>query len=220
MAKVYVSPSTQENNVGVNGYGTEEKRMNLVGDVVVQLLKYNGFTVYRNSPSMTLQQAVADSNSKNVDAHFAIHSNAANGKARGCEVFYTSDRGKPLAQHVYKYLEPLTPTKDRGVKRHEGLYELNKTKAVAALAEVAFHDNPEDAAFIMNNIQGIGEAIAHGICDFFGVAFKMPQPAKEEPKPTGKLYKVQVGAFSVKSNAEKLAAELKLKGYSAFIKEE
>lgn len=35
-----------------------------------------------------------------------------------------------------------------------------------------------------------------------------------------KLFKVQVGAFSVKNNAEKLKAELKQKGYDAFIVEE
>lgn len=33
----------------------------------------------------------------------------------------------------------------------------------------------------------------------------------------GALYKVQVGAFSKKANAEKLAAELKAKGYQCFI---
>jgi N-acetylmuramoyl-L-alanine amidase len=33
-----------------------------------------------------------------------------------------------------------------------------------------------------------------------------------------KLYKVQVGAFSKRENAEKLLSELKSKGYSAFIK--
>ena len=35
-----------------------------------------------------------------------------------------------------------------------------------------------------------------------------------------KLYRVQVGAFSVKSNAENLRKELIAKGYNAFIKEE
>lgn len=35
-----------------------------------------------------------------------------------------------------------------------------------------------------------------------------------------KLYRVQVGAFSTKANAEKLAAELKAKGYSTIIKSE
>lgn len=41
-----------------------------------------------------------------------------------------------------------------------------------------------------------------------------------ESKLGNKLYKVQVGAFSKKENAEKLLNELKSKGYSAFIKVE
>lgn len=39
-----------------------------------------------------------------------------------------------------------------------------------------------------------------------------------QTKLGNKLYKVQVGAFSKKENAEKLLNELKSKGYSAFIK--
>lgn len=39
-----------------------------------------------------------------------------------------------------------------------------------------------------------------------------------EAKMNNKLYKVQVGAFSKRENAEKLLNELKSKGYSAFIK--
>ena len=39
-------------------------------------------------------------------------------------------------------------------------------------------------------------------------------------KMNNKLYRVQVGAFANKANAEKLCNELKSKGYSAFIKAE
>ena len=42
----------------------------------------------------------------------------------------------------------------------------------------------------------------------------------ETPVPSGKLYRVQLGAFSVKSNADKLCAELKGKGYDAFVRED
>jgi N-acetylmuramoyl-L-alanine amidase CwlA len=46
-------------------------------------------------------------------------------------------------------------------------------------------------------------------------------PEEETVPEKKKLYRVQVGAFSVKSNAEKLCAELRQKGYSdAFIKSE
>ena len=41
-----------------------------------------------------------------------------------------------------------------------------------------------------------------------------------ESKLNSKLYRVQVGAFANRSNAEKLCNELKSKGYSAFIKSE
>ena len=41
-----------------------------------------------------------------------------------------------------------------------------------------------------------------------------------EAKMNNKLYKVQVGAFRDRANADKLCNELKAKGYSAFIKTE
>ena len=41
-----------------------------------------------------------------------------------------------------------------------------------------------------------------------------------EAKMNSKLYRVQIGAFANRSNAEKLLSELKAKGYSAFIKTE
>ena len=41
-----------------------------------------------------------------------------------------------------------------------------------------------------------------------------------EAKMNNKLYRVQVGAFANRANADKLCAELKSKGYSAFVKTE
>jgi N-acetylmuramoyl-L-alanine amidase CwlA len=41
-----------------------------------------------------------------------------------------------------------------------------------------------------------------------------------EAKMSNKLYRVQVGAFANKANADRLCKELKVKGYSAFVKTE
>ena len=49
----------------------------------------------------------------------------------------------------------------------------------------------------------------------FGLKIKEEEQAKEN----GKIYIVQVGAFSVKSNAEKLAKKLEEEGFSTLIKE-
>lgn len=58
--------------------------------------------------------------------------------------------------------------------------------------------------------------IARGILQAFGVsAVSMSTSTKTET--AGKIYRVQVGAFKSKANAEKLVSELKSKGYQAII---
>ena len=174
---VYLSPSVQEFNVGYGNYGTEEERMNQVADIVEYELRRNGLRVVRNSPEQSLQEIVAESNALAPSVHVAIHSNASsNGEARGSEVYAHKfgGKGEILARDIARYLEPLTPTEDFGVKEGytafngKGYYELRRTTAPAVLVEVAFHDNPEDAQFIMDNIYEIGVAIARGILNYFG----------------------------------------------------
>lgn len=175
---VYLSPSIQEGNIGYGDYGTEEKRMNEVCDVTQKHLFRHGLTVFRNRPDMTLKQVVADSNAKDPTIHFAIHSNAFNGKVRGSEIYCHrfGGEGERLARLVYDELESITPTKGRGIKEgkdHFGpgkpLYELSATVAPAALIEVAFHDQPDDAKWILENIEPIGIAIAKGILKYFDI---------------------------------------------------
>jgi N-acetylmuramoyl-L-alanine amidase len=110
----------------------------------------------------------------------------------------------------------ITPANDRGVKQGNWLYEIKHTKAPAALVEVSFHDNPEDAAWIKASCDAIAEAIAKGVCKYFGVAFK--KPAQTDTTPNGKLYKIQVGAFKSRDNAEALLTKLKQAGFDGFIK--
>lgn len=175
---VYLSPSTQEHNKGAGAYGTEEFRMNQLADVCEQILKQHRVVVYRNKPEMSLAQVVADSNAQKPNIHFAIHSNAGGG--RGCEAFCHrfGGEGEKLAGAIYGQLEPLTPSGDRGVKEGynrfgpgKPLYELANTNAPAALAEVGFHDNPEDAAWIVNNTEAIGTALAKGILKYFEIPY-------------------------------------------------
>jgi N-acetylmuramoyl-L-alanine amidase len=66
---------------------------------------------------------------------------------------------------------------------------------------------------LRNNKHDIAIAISKGICDYFGITFATP------PDKNSKLYKVQVGAFSNRNNAENLKNELMQKGYSAIIVE-
>jgi len=212
---IYLSPSLQEDNIGAGSYGNEEKRMNEIADVTQRVLKEHGVAVYRNKPEWSLEQVVSDSNRAKPDLHFAIHSNAGGG--RGGEVFAyaAGGNGEKAAKAIYSEIESLTPTADRGVKFNPSLYELRKTTAPAALVEIAFHDNTEDAAWIVGNIEAIGTALAKGVLKYFGIPYKT---SKVETDTTPRYYRVQVGAYSQNANAEAMLKKLKTAGFDGYIK--
>ena len=56
------------------------------------------------------------------------------------------------------------------------------------------------------------------ICAYGGV--KWVEPVAPTKPADGTIYRVQVGAFTVKENADKLKAELESKGYKPFIAKE
>jgi len=161
--------------------------MNMVADIVETELKRHGITVYRNTPDMTVTSIVKESNSIKPDLHQAIHSNSVNKEVRGCEVFcYTLEsKGAILAKNVYKYVEALTPVKDRGVKigkdfygKGKHMYEVAYTTSPAALLEIDYHDNLESANWIMTHRLEIGVGIAKGILETLGITYMKPVIAK------------------------------------------
>lgn len=217
MAKsVYLSPSTQEKNVGKGNYGTEEKRCNQICDIVEETLIRHKIKVFRNDINMSIQEVVKDSNLKNANIHFAIHTNAWNKKTRGSEIFCHryGIQGHELAKKVYSKISSLTPTEDRGIKEGKNfyglgnhMYEIAYTKMPASLIEIDFHDNNDSAKWIINNISKIGIAIAKGILEYFEIKYI-----------NLKLYVVQCGAFSNIENANNLISGLNKHGFDGIIK--
>lgn len=211
---IYLSPSLQEANIGVGNYGSEERVMNLIADSMTPHLLRNEIAVYRNTPNMTRFQARDASNKlyaeKKIHVHLALHSDAGGGRGTTA---YTSGSvlGFKFTKSIYDQVAPLTPSEDRGIRVTKDLTEVITTKAPACLIEIAYHDRPEDASFILDHIPEISEAIVKGICDYFNIAYI--------PKPTQKLYRVQVGAFRDINNARKMKQRLNDLGIEAFIVE-
>ena len=61
MPIIYLSPSTQENNLYVNG-GTEEEWMNRLADAMEPYLTASGIRYSRNTPDMTAASSIRASN--------------------------------------------------------------------------------------------------------------------------------------------------------------
>ena len=164
MPKVYLSPSLQEYNPYVDG-GNEEYYMNLVADAIEPYLLASGIEFDRNSPEMTLSQAIKDSNNSANDLHLAVHSNAA---PEGS----SSLNGKRFAEILQRNYENIYPYPDDvDIIPTTSLAEVRRTNAPSALIEVAYHDNPEEAQWIRENVGAIGRNLAQSIAEYFGVPF-------------------------------------------------
>ena len=180
MPRVYLSPSVQEYNQFHSG-GTEEQYMNLIADAIEPYLIASGIEFGRNNPNKPLGDAINESNMGNYDLHVAIHSNAApenlSGQIRGTDIYYSTNSyyGREFAKILQNNFKNIYPTPDEvEILPTTTLREIRRTTAPAALIEVAYHDNPEDEAWIKNNINQIAEAIALSIAEYFGVPFVAP----------------------------------------------
>ena len=179
MPNIYLSPSTQEFNPYAGG-GNEEQYMNLIADAMEPYLAASGIRFTRNTPDMTAASSIAASNSGNYDLHFALHSNAsATGTARGIEAYYSpaSERGRRFAEIVARNLQLIYPLPNSSrIVPTTSLGEVKRTRAPGVLVEIGYHDNPEDAQWIRENVNAIAENLVLSLTEYFGIPFNYPQP--------------------------------------------
>lgn len=185
MPRVYLSPSTQEYNPYIAG-GTEEYYMNLIADAVEPYLTASGIEYSRNTPSMTAGSSIREGNRGNYDLYVAMHSNAAppslSGQLSGTDVYYSrgSARGRKAAEIFADNLKDIYPQPQKVQARPTAtINEVTKTIAPAVLIEYAYHDNPQDAEWIINNIDAIARSTALSIAQYFGLPLIEPQQANK-----------------------------------------
>ena len=175
--KVYLSPSNQTGNIGVKsvGFTNEEKEMNDLSNYIEKRLKENNVKVYRNNPNGNINLWVADSKYYGADLHIAIHSNASTDHtSKGIETWIneqTSDTYS-LANMIQSDLLNIYYDKEngnRGVKYSNGALGETRMPKFGILVEVAHHDYEEDAKWIMDNKELIGNTIADSILKYFGI---------------------------------------------------
>lgn len=179
--KIYISPSTQERNIGPNGYN-EEIQMNLIADILIPELIRHEITVKRNDRTEPgVDPIVAESNAWGADWHIAIHSNACGAHdRRGCEVFCNRPElptrpGTLMAHTLYDALTTIMPVKGRGVLNGNlSMSEVAHTTAPAALIEIDYHDIAGGADWIRANIKPLAQAILLGILKQIGIPYIPP----------------------------------------------
>ncbi len=222
--KIYISPSNQVGNVYATGGTNEKEQCHKIAKACVDFLKKKGFSV-KCTYNDDMYERVRESNLFGADLHIAIHTNATakHNVTGGTQILLYNLQGerKKVGQAVFSRLASLTPGKsaERLVEKPD-FYEINSAKGITIYCECEFHDTKEGSDFIIKNTKKIGEAIAKGICDYYGLNVEEETKLQKENNASSEdetLYSVQVGAFRNKNNAESYVKKLNKAGFEGFV---
>lgn len=199
-----------------------------------ELEKYNGVTVglTRQTQTKDLEVYKRGALAVNYDLFLSIHSNAAGTESVDYPVVYRAhdnlNNADQLALTLAKNIQRTMGTRQVGrtatrKNSSNGEYYgvLRGARAVGCklfyILEHSFHTNLRATNWLLSddNLRQLAINEAKDIAAYYKLSLIETKPVVK-PTPT-KLYKVQAGAFSVKSNADKLAAELKAKGHQVYI---
>ena len=214
--KAYLSAGHGGEDPGAVALGLVEKNINLqiLLECKSELERHGVAVVYSRTKDENdpVKEEVKEANASGASIAVSFHANA--GKGDGSESLYygTSKNGKRLAELCEKHTQQIGQN-SRGAKVRNDLYFLKHTTMPAVICECAFVDNDKDNDIIdtVEEQKRFGQAYAKAILEYFGINYK--EPVKESTK----LYRVQVGAYSVKSNADAMLQKLKAAGFDGFI---
>ena len=181
---IYLSPSNQTANKYAYGNTNEAVVCRKIANATEAALnRCKVFRVYNNQTD-SMEARCRESDKLKVKMHVPIHTNALSDKeVAGTIIFCWSKQGEgyKAASAIFKYLAPITPGKSAEyIKEGRNLYEVKVPSAATAYLECGFHSNTEEAKWLLDNIEAVGEAIAHGICDYCGVEYVPPVVEKKQ----------------------------------------
>ena len=217
MAKVYLDAGHGGHDPGALGNGLREKDIALSVTLKIgNILKNHGVNVgYSRTTDVFLELAdrATRANSFGGNVFVSVHCNAfADTSAKGVETY--SYPGSTIGANLSKAIQNSiissgAYTTNRGTKTAD-FAVLRLTNMPAALVELGFITNTQDANILKNRQEELAVAVSKGILNYLGIPYQGGGSGST-------LYRVQVGAFSVRANADSLANELKGRGYSPIV---
>lgn len=216
---------------GASAFGQKEKEWTLEASLYVdKRLGDHGLTSrVTRTKDVTLDPTPRTNKVKNsgADICYSHHFNAFNGSAKGAETIHSIFSDGKLAQMIADEFKKAGQTvrrvfdrkNDRGTDYYYMHRETGKVETI--IIEYFFLDNKEEYNKYKSKSarEVLYECVVKATCKYEGIKYVPPKSSTKVSK-SGKLYKVQVGAFGDLENAEKLEAQLKKDGYSVYIEVE
>lgn len=212
--KIVIDPGHGGSDWGATYNGRKEKNDNLnLALAVGRILENNGVDVeYTRTDDVyntPLEKAMMGNNA-DADFFVSFHRNASGGpeKYTGIETLVFDDSGvkAEMARNINSQLAELG-FENHGVIERPNLVVLKRTQMPAVLIEAGFIDNEQDNAKFDDRFDEIAEGIAEGIMQTLDMEGLSQRP----------LYKVQVGAYEEKAEAQQLMQSLQNNGFESYV---
>ena len=197
-------------------------------DKIEQKLKaYDGYQLLRvddttGATDVSLDNRTKKANEWKADFYLSIHHNAGiyGGKGGGVVAYvYTNVDAKTLSWQKKLYEAVIDETGLKGNRAtplaKANLAECRKTTMPAVLLECGFMDSSTDVPIILTD--DFADKVATACVEVIMAQGKLTKKVIKEEPVSEKIYKVQVGAYSQKANAEAMVKKLKADGYDAII---
>lgn len=220
--KVFLSAGHGGSDPGAVACGLIEKEINLTTMLACNevLVRHGVSTVLSRTTDENdpVAQEVKEANASGADIAVSFHANAGGGD--GFEGFFwddAKDEGKKLVLLAEKYVKELGQN-SRGAKNGNHLYFIKHTTMTAVLFESFFLDNATDKQIgdTVAEQRAFGVAYAKAILEYLGITYK--ESVTSITAPIDKWYRVQIGAYKEKENAEAMLVKVKAAGFTdAFI---
>ena len=219
MPKVFIGVGHGGSDPGAVSNNTKEKDLNLsIALACRDVLEKHGVAVKMSrtkDENDTLSDEIKECNAYAPDLAVDIHNNAGGGD--GAEAFYHYGGGtsKTLAENILAEIVKVGQN-SRGAKIRKNdngkdFYGfIRQTPCPAVIVECAFVDNPTDLKILATegDRQKVGQAVGYGILKTLGI---------EIQSEASVIYRVQVGAYSIRENAEAMQKKLKEAGFNSYI---
>ena len=211
--KVYVNAGHSDKDPGAVGYETERVLNVKVANYQRDHLLANYECEVRVNPGSmnSTREVAADANAWGAHLMSSVHFNAGGGNGYEALIYSNknAEMGKIFEKHVLD-----AGQNSRGVKLRPDLNILALTNMPAIINEGAFVDNLADIQDWNEDheLKKLGVAYAEACAEYLKLP-KKTAPVEEKQY----IYRVQVGAYSNLSGAEKQLADLKAAGFGGII---
>lgn len=214
MKRIYIDPGHSSKDPGAVGYAVERDLNEITAKHMYDHLLANYVCEAAVDPvtNNSLTAVTDNANAWKADLLVSIHFNAGGGD--GYEALVYSEKRKALGEVFEKHVKAIGQN-SRGVKYRPNLAVLKNSNMPAVLNEGAFVDNKKDIQDWDEDheLKKLGIAYAEAAAEWLALEKKTVEPIPEKAY----IYRVQVGAYTKKANADAMLKQLIDAGFGGIV---